>query len=531
MEPDDSIAMESSAQALVSLRGNQPPSRSSLTSITNDEILTDDVLHLSSLLESTIEHGSHGSPRRKARKPMKLQSTTVKGSPDKKIAMNLFDKLRNLLKLPKALKWCYFEWFYSSIDKSLFLSDNDFRVCLTEHFPNLSSKKLRRVEWRELRRLMGKPRRCSQSFFNEERSALEEKRQKIRLLQQRKVTELTKFKDLPKEIPVPLVIGTKVTARLHVPQSGIFTGQIDAVDSTTSIYRVKFDIPDLGTHSILDIDIQSNEHEETMPLSAFAIKERPKLANTPAPFRLRRRLPTVGDPLLSNSPTRVHLQDILEDKGDGSLGGFPIRFLALVTRLSKVLTLKRDFVDKLKDLNGQAEKLKSHEEPIERDFQRKYAEVVLELERLNTDLNNHLREVQEYCQNIGPSQGLYPYDQPVGLQKRCEKDAKSLVEGINGDADYAVEDCSTLELVSSLTALLLQVKMLAESDLNSFEFKSLVDSVQGLKKTIDSSNVSCFQNNVEIHIAHIQSGLSQMGNLQAFCSNQVSDTSCRTISK
>lgn len=30
---------------------------------------------------------------------------------------------------------------------------------------------------------------------------------------------------------------------------------------------------------------------------------------------------------------------------------------------------------------------------------------------------------------------------------------------------------------------------------------------------------SCFQNNVEIHIAHIQSGLSQMGNLHAFAAN------------
>lgn len=30
---------------------------------------------------------------------------------------------------------------------------------------------------------------------------------------------------------------------------------------------------------------------------------------------------------------------------------------------------------------------------------------------------------------------------------------------------------------------------------------------------------SCFQNNVEIHVAHIQSGLSQMGNLHAFAAN------------
>ncbi len=513
MESDDSVAMESSAQALVSLRGNPPSLRNSHGV---DEVQTDDVL----LLSDAIAQASFGSPRRKARKPTKLQSTAGKGSPTKRTAMNLMSKLRNLLKLPKAFKWCYFEWFYSSIDKSLFLTDNDFCVCLKEHFPNLDAKNLRRVEWRELRRLMGKPRRCSQSFFNEERNVLEEKRQKIRLLQQRKVTELAKFKDLPKEIPVPLVIGTKVSARLHKPQSGIFTGQIDAVDSTASTYRVRFDIPELGTHSVMDIDVQSNESEETMPISAFALKERPKLANVPTFNSVRRKLSVAGDPLLSNSPTRVQLQEVL-DNGDHTVGGFPIKFLALVTRLSKVLTLKREYVDKLKHLNSEAEKLKSYQLPIERDFQRKYAEVVLELERLNTDLNSYLKEVEEYSLNMNSNQGADSLDQSDGLQRSCEKQAKSMVEqfSLSGDVDHEVEDGSTLHLIASLTALLLQVKMLAESDLNSFEFKSLVESVQELKKTIDSTNVSSFQNNVEIHIAHIQSGLSQMGNLQAFSTN------------
>ena len=53
--------------------------------------------------------------------------------------------------------------------------------------------------------------RCSSSFFAEERAALERKRDKLRLLQQRKVSHLDDYKDLPEEIPMPLVIGTKVT--------------------------------------------------------------------------------------------------------------------------------------------------------------------------------------------------------------------------------------------------------------------------------------------------------------------------------
>lgn len=58
--------------------------------------------------------------------------------------------------------------------------------------------------------------RCSSAFFAEERTALKQKRQKMRLLQQRKITDITLCKDLPDEIPLPLVIGTKVTGEFCV---------------------------------------------------------------------------------------------------------------------------------------------------------------------------------------------------------------------------------------------------------------------------------------------------------------------------
>lgn len=47
---------------------------------------------------------------------------------------------------------------------------------------------------------------------------LEQKRQKVRLIQQRKLSELTEteMKDLPDQIPLPLVIGTEVTGMWNV---------------------------------------------------------------------------------------------------------------------------------------------------------------------------------------------------------------------------------------------------------------------------------------------------------------------------
>lgn len=137
----------------------------------------------------------------------------------------------------------------------LFEGDNDFMICLKESFPQLKTRKLTRVEWCKIRRMMGKPRRCSQSFFEEERRELERKRQKIRMLQQRKAADINSFKDLPPEIPLQLVIGTKVTARLRKPQDGLFTGSIDAVDTSNNTYRITFERAGLGTHSVPDYEV------------------------------------------------------------------------------------------------------------------------------------------------------------------------------------------------------------------------------------------------------------------------------------
>lgn len=530
---------ETSAEALVSLRGigSQSPFSSPSKPSTparpkkRTRQFDDNVEEMEEDIASEEGEYSLSSPRTRRMASLRAVSMVANlignGSADKKLAKASFAKLQNLLKLPKAARWCYFEWFYSSIDRVLFDGDNDFHVCLRESFPNLKTHKLRRAEWRELRRLMGKPRRCSPAFFLEERQALEEKRRKIRMLQQRKVSELSRFKDLPDEVPLPLVIGTKVTARLRKPQDGLFTGQIDAVDTANYSYRVTFDRPGLGTHSVPDIEVVSEEPHETMPISSFLQKERPRTAAYPPAYTPPRLLPAgadlsspnmVHDPLIGASPGRLRLQDAISQQGQGgTLGGFPIRFLILVTRLSKILLVKKECIEKLREMNTQAEKMKSYQEPIDKEFQRRYASVVLELERLNKDLNEYLTGVQEYCQELAPDQGVQSMDHSSSVKRRCDEEAARVLQESNV-GQIAPTSQPLMKIVSSLTSLMLQIKSLAENDLNTFEFKSLSDAVEEIKKTIDPSNISCFQNNVEIHVAHIQSGLSQMGNLHAFSS-------------
>lgn len=154
---------------------------------------------------------------------MQLQTIrTGRGSKDSLL------RLRNLLKLPKARRWIVCEFFYSEIDKQLLLGESDFQQCLYSVFPNLRAQKLTRTEWRHIRRLLGKPRRCSETFFNEERVALERKRNKIRSIYQSVLTNLDTDDDtdLPAKIPEPLTVGSQVLARIKGNKDGLFPGKI-----------------------------------------------------------------------------------------------------------------------------------------------------------------------------------------------------------------------------------------------------------------------------------------------------------------
>lgn len=81
----------------------------------------------------------------------------------------------------------------------------------------------------------------------------------------------TLCRDLPDLIPMPLVIGTKVTARLRQPQDGLFVGQIDAVDTSNNTYRITFDRQGLGTHSVPDYEVLVRSGKNCFVPSSFPL--------------------------------------------------------------------------------------------------------------------------------------------------------------------------------------------------------------------------------------------------------------------
>ncbi|CAN8277137.1 unnamed protein product [Cochlearia groenlandica] len=201
--------------------------------------------------------------RRKMSLKKNLQER-AKSTLDKKLHCNevfsecdsLQDKVSTCLSYPSIRRWCIYEWFYSAIDYPWFakmeLSDYLNHVGLG-HVPRLT-----RLEWSVIKSSLGRPRRFSERYIEEERAKLNQYRESVR----NHYMELREGarESLPTDLAQPLSVGNRVIA-IHPKTREIRDGKILAVDRDKC--KVLFD--EVGVDSVMDIDCMPLNPLEYMP--------------------------------------------------------------------------------------------------------------------------------------------------------------------------------------------------------------------------------------------------------------------------
>ncbi|XP_050425018.1 protein lin-9 homolog [Adelges cooleyi] len=416
----------------------------------------------------------------------KPKSDTV----DRKRCQKVGLKLRKIFHLPKAKNWIYYEWFYSNIDKPL-LYESDFMMCVQDFFPSFKIKTMTRREWCLLRRMMGKPRRCSQNFFDEEIRELDRRRKKIRLLQQRKARDEGLFKDIPDEIPLQLTVGTKVTAMLRSKaEEGLFNGTIEALDVSNNTYRIHFDKPGLGTHSVPDYEVCSNQPAETISKNLLLQMCRPRIPYHNRSISPESKLETV------NIEQNTEVQ-------------YSMKLLESTVKFRKILTAKKQYVQTLRNMNSEAERMTLYNEEITPDFQSRYAKIVLELDNLNLNLTSVMCVLSEEIKVLAPEEAeTWPLITDY-LQNQSFDEAEQMIEQNKEvtEARFVADDQPMLALIKDLLALMLQVKTLTENEPTAYELDALKRTMVEIKLKLSQSNQKSFENCVEIHMQQIQSSL------------------------
>ncbi|XP_033146534.1 protein ALWAYS EARLY 2 isoform X2 [Brassica rapa] len=168
----------------------------------------------------------------------------------------LKDELSTYMSYPLARRRCIFEWFYSAIDHPWFAKmvfvDYLNHVGLG-HVPRLT-----RLEWSVIKSSLGRARRFSERFLQEEREKLKQYRESVR----KHYTELRTGarEGLPTDLARPLAVGNRVIA-IHPITREIHDGKILTVDHNQC--NVLFD--DLGVELVKDIDCMPSNPLEYMP--------------------------------------------------------------------------------------------------------------------------------------------------------------------------------------------------------------------------------------------------------------------------
>ncbi|VAI12091.1 unnamed protein product [Triticum turgidum subsp. durum] len=172
----------------------------------------------------------------------------------------LKDKLSHCLSSRFLRRWCMSEWFYSAIDYPWF-AKSEFVEYLNHvklgHVPRLT-----RVEWGVIRSSLGKPRRLSKQFLQEEREKLSQYRESVR--QHYAELQSGVREGLPTDLARPLAVGQRVIA-CHPKTRELHDGGVLTVDRSRC--RVQFDRPELGVEFVMDIDCMPLHPLENFPES------------------------------------------------------------------------------------------------------------------------------------------------------------------------------------------------------------------------------------------------------------------------
>ncbi|KAL0919995.1 hypothetical protein M5K25_009092 [Dendrobium thyrsiflorum] len=197
-----------------------------------------------------------------ARKESKSTESGVEEHPDRYPFSNrpyeLKETLCHCLSSQLLRRWCKFEWFYSAIDYPWF-AKSEFVEYLNHvrlgHIPRLT-----RVEWGVIRSSLGKPRRLSSRFLQQEREKLEQYRESVRSHYAEVRAGVTE--GLPADLARPLSVGQRVIA-CHPRMREVRDGSILTVDRNRC--RVQFDRPELGVEFVMDVDCMPLNPVENIP--------------------------------------------------------------------------------------------------------------------------------------------------------------------------------------------------------------------------------------------------------------------------
>uniref|UniRef100_A0A182VPR9 SH3 domain-containing protein n=1 Tax=Anopheles minimus TaxID=112268 RepID=A0A182VPR9_9DIPT len=387
---------------------------------------------------SRYAHLKHSGRKRKIDHDEKVHDITklmnTSASADSDRNQRLGHKFRNFIVLSKAHRFCYFEFFYSDIDRNLFGAPSEFDRMVQTRYPQLKTTNLSRAEWRKVRASIGKPRLFSPAFIMEERLELARKREKIRILQSGSLSDIAFIVGLPATISKQISPGTKVTAKLRAPLDGMYNGTVEGYVNEAKSYRITFDRPGLGTRLVPDYEVFSMEKSDTIKLNSITKDYRIAYQNASFYLASPKAKPTStgGDPLLgSDIGQKLNTSGRKVFFPKENIGGYPVKYLELIVRTKKTLSAKQMKLLRLQNITSEAQIYKSYDNPLPEEFRKRYAMLIVAIDKLNRDLTDQLNQLREYVGSLTHDPDMLAMITPSHYREQSREKAAQIFEKNN----------------------------------------------------------------------------------------------------
>jgi len=354
--------------------------------------------------------------------------------------------------------------------------------------------------------------------------ALNQRRQRLRDLYQGSILSMDApdAAELPARVPRPLAVGNKVYVRVRDPRDGIFVATVDALMDTN--IRVIFDKEEiLPPQQLPDTEVMRESDEELVPIGYYIEKNRASFPGSAFARTLNGGVTlTLGarqqrstlvkyDPVLYALQTRAPDGPLAAVKlaanaalsgRDDKVGNFPVRMLVMLVKGSKLIEAKQTLIRQVHTINDTCHRMAIFTQQYPAVLQERFAEILLDLECVNNLIELYVKGVAAYQSVLLPHLTNVPItSRPEALRKLCHSHGAQIVKYCNQGLN--VRSQRALNLITALTALLLQVRALGQGECAPHELHSLTQSLNEIRDSLASHNVAAFQDHVEVHMKQI----------------------------
>ena len=143
----------------------------------------------------------------------------------------------------------------------------------------------------------------------------------------------------------------------------------------------------------------------------------------------------------------------------------------------------------------------------------RYAGTVMEVYKVNEELNNQLKEVSLFTAQFTADSGNNSHNSllhyltlsagpslsmPEHIRENCKEESYEIVTKLNSAEELpgglqGVQSPALLALVASLSALMLQIKRVADGERNAAELQAIKESLLEIESSLHTDNTRVFQ--------------------------------------